>query len=96
MHKKTICEAVEPSRTNRSGMADLLSNISPPNVLREQSPWRECQKISLDTELVIHKDMNSAPPNRNLIHRAIAFLASRRRRKRPDRLENYVGWIITP
>lgn len=55
---RIICGSV---RSTEVEWLNVLSNIVPSHILREESAIRECEKIRKNVELPIHKDIASAP-----------------------------------
>lgn len=64
---RLICGAVQPTEIE---WLNVLSNIAPVKILREESALRECRKIESDTELPIYNDLVSAPINLRLRSRS--------------------------
>lgn len=60
---RLVCRAVHSTQTE---WLNVLSNIPPAHILREESAIRECRKIEMDTELPLHNDIMSAPMNQRL------------------------------
>lgn len=55
---RIICGSVQSTELE---WLNVLSNIAPSHILREESAIRECEKIRLNDELPIYNDIASAP-----------------------------------
>lgn len=67
---RLVCGAVRSTETE---WLNVLSNIAPTHLLREESAIRECRKIEMD-ELPLHRDIMAAPTNKRLRSRSPFWL----------------------
>lgn len=86
---RIISGAVEPTEVE---WLNILSNIAPAHILRQESALRECQKISSNHNLPIYSDISSAPADLRLRSRKPFWYFYRERESLGDLNHRWRQW----